>query len=62
LRKNGVFVDPVRERRRQPPGQPIPDEQMDAFLTARDDLLRRIAATPALDNPPPASDAVRATQ
>ena len=61
LRKNGVFVDPVRERRRQPPGQPIPDRLMDAFLTARDDLLRRIAATPSLEDFRPKPDAVRAT-
>ncbi len=62
LRKNGVFVDPVRERRRQPPGQPIPEHQMDAFLTARDDLLRRIAATPSPEDPGLKPDVVRATQ
>ena len=60
LRKNGVFVDPVRERRRQPPGQPIPDRLLDAFLTARDDLLRRIAATPSPEDFRPKPDAVRA--
>ena len=62
LRKNGMFVDPVRERRRQPPGQPIPDAHMDAFLTARDDLLRRIAATPAIEDPRQIPDAVKAAQ
>ena len=62
LRKNGVFVDPVRERRRQPPGQPIPEKQMDAFLTARDDLLRRIAATPSNEETSQKPDAVRAVQ
>ena len=62
LRKNGVFVDPVRERRRQPPGQPIPEAQMDVFLASRDDLLRRIAATPSLNEPSPQPDAVKALQ
>ena len=42
LRKNGSFVDPVRERRRQPPGQPIPGMHMAAFREARQDLLRRL--------------------
>ena len=55
-----MFVDPVRERRRQPPGQPISDRQMDAFLTARDDLLRRIAATPSPEDFRQKPDAVRA--
>jgi murein DD-endopeptidase MepM/ murein hydrolase activator NlpD len=62
LRKNGVFVDPVRERRRQPPGQPIPVVRMDAFLTGRDDLMRRIAATPSPEDPRQIADAVRAAQ
>jgi murein DD-endopeptidase MepM/ murein hydrolase activator NlpD len=45
LRKNGVFVDPVRERRRQPPGHPIPPEHLTAFQGARDELLVQISAT-----------------
>jgi murein DD-endopeptidase MepM/ murein hydrolase activator NlpD len=62
LRKNGVFVDPVRERRRQPPGEPIPESQMETFLAGRDDLLRRIAATPSPEDPRQTTDAVRAAQ
>ena len=62
LRKNGVFVDPVRERRRQPPGQPIPAVQMAAFQTARDGLLRRISAMLSSEEPPLKPDAIRALE
>lgn len=44
LRKNGVFVDPVAERRRQPPGDPIPASLLPAFVSARDGMLARIDA------------------
>jgi murein DD-endopeptidase MepM/ murein hydrolase activator NlpD len=43
IRKNGVFVDPVAERRRQPPGDPIPPTYLAAFATARDDLLDQLS-------------------
>ena len=49
LRKNGSFVDPVRERRRQPPGQPIPGMHMAAFREARQDLLRRLGTPVAAE-------------
>jgi len=45
LRRNGVFVDPVSERRRQPPGDPIQPAHRSAFLAARDDMLRQIEVT-----------------
>jgi murein DD-endopeptidase MepM/ murein hydrolase activator NlpD len=48
LRKNGVFVDPVAERRRQPPGDPIPPSLLPAFMSARDGMLARLDA--ALDD------------
>jgi murein DD-endopeptidase MepM/ murein hydrolase activator NlpD len=44
LRKGGAFVDPVSERRRQPPGEPMPAAFRDAFLSSRDTALRQIAA------------------
>lgn len=62
LRKNGAFVDPVRERRRQPPGLPIPAAQMVTFREARDTLLRRISATVLAEAPRQKPDAVRVLQ
>lgn len=48
LRKNGTFVDPVAERRRQPPGEPIPAAHLTVFRVSRDGLLQRMeAALPA---------------
>ncbi len=42
LRKNDRFVDPVAERRRQPPGEPIPAAHLDAYRAARDGMLEQI--------------------
>jgi murein DD-endopeptidase MepM/ murein hydrolase activator NlpD len=36
LTKNGVFVDPVAEHRKMPPGEPIPQSAMAAFREMRD--------------------------
>ena len=47
LLKNGAFVDPVGERRRQPPGDPIQPAHRPAFLAARDAMLQQIDATVA---------------
>jgi murein DD-endopeptidase MepM/ murein hydrolase activator NlpD len=44
LRKNGVYVDPLREHRRMPPGDPIPASAMEAFGAARDSALARLDA------------------
>lgn len=45
LKKNGVFVDPIREHRNLPPGDPVPAAAMDAFSEVRDQALRDLAAT-----------------
>jgi murein DD-endopeptidase MepM/ murein hydrolase activator NlpD len=42
LQKNGTWVDPLREHRNMPPGDPIPPAAMDAFLVARDGALGRL--------------------
>jgi murein DD-endopeptidase MepM/ murein hydrolase activator NlpD len=42
LQKNGTWVDPLREHRNMPPGDPIPPAAMDAFLVARDVALGRL--------------------
>jgi murein DD-endopeptidase MepM/ murein hydrolase activator NlpD len=39
LRKNGVFVNPLTEHRRLPPGEPIPPEALDRFHAERDRML-----------------------
>jgi murein DD-endopeptidase MepM/ murein hydrolase activator NlpD len=59
LLKNGAFVDPVGERRRQPPGDPIQTAHRAAFLAARDGMLQQIEASvlPAAASQRP--DAVR---
>ncbi|MGH9370829.1 MAG: peptidoglycan DD-metalloendopeptidase family protein [Vicinamibacterales bacterium] len=62
LRKNHVFVDPVAERRRQPPGEPIPSTLLAAFRSARDGMLQRIDKTMLADAARNPIDAVSAAQ
>lgn len=62
LRKNGAFVDPVRERRRQPPGRPIPSAYLQSFQQARDGLLRQISTTLLAEAPRRKPDALKALQ
>jgi murein DD-endopeptidase MepM/ murein hydrolase activator NlpD len=42
LRRNGQWVDPLREHSRMPPGDPIPEEAMAAFLEERDRALEQL--------------------
>lgn len=48
IRRNGVFVNPVLERQRMPPGEPIPASMLADFQATRDrvlaDLSRRLSA------------------
>ena len=44
MRKNGVFVNPLIERRQLPPGDPVPEAQMEAFYAVRDSALERLAS------------------
>jgi murein DD-endopeptidase MepM/ murein hydrolase activator NlpD len=39
LRKNGTYVDPLKEHRRMPPGDPIPAALLGAFHVQRDTVL-----------------------
>ena len=49
LKKNGVFVDPIREHRSLPPGEPVPAAALEAFYQVRDRALRELAsASPSL--------------
>jgi len=40
LRKNGVFVNPLIEHRKLPPGEPVSAASLDAFRARRDDTMR----------------------
>jgi murein DD-endopeptidase MepM/ murein hydrolase activator NlpD len=42
LKKNGVFVNPLREHGNMPPGDPIPDAARAAFNAERDRALARL--------------------
>jgi murein DD-endopeptidase MepM/ murein hydrolase activator NlpD len=44
LKRNGVFVNPLREHMNQPPGEPVPASAMTAFETERDRALAKLAA------------------
>ena len=60
LRRNGAFVDPVTERRRQPPGEPIAAHDRAAFADARETVLQQLAASLPADAPRQHVDAARA--
>ena len=47
LKKNGVFVDPLVEHRKMPPGEPIPAEHLNAFRAARDHVLGLFVTSPS---------------
>lgn len=42
IRKNGAFVNPLIEHRSFPPGDPIPEEHLPAFIEVRDRTLERL--------------------
>lgn len=46
IKKNGVFVNPLREHERMPPGEPIAPEFMDLFKEERDRALALLASRP----------------
>lgn len=43
LQKNGAWVDPLREHRNMPPGDPVPAAAMDAFRSVRDQALEQLS-------------------
>lgn len=44
LRKNGAFVNPLREQAKLPPGEPVPPSAMAAFAAERDRALAQLDA------------------
>jgi murein DD-endopeptidase MepM/ murein hydrolase activator NlpD len=55
LQKNGTWVDPLREHRNMPPGDPVPASAMEAFGVVRDTALAalEVALRPASGLPSP---------
>jgi murein DD-endopeptidase MepM/ murein hydrolase activator NlpD len=61
LRKNGVFVNPLTEHRKLPPGEPIPSVHLASFRTSRDGVVRQLSASVLAGAPARKPDAIRAT-
>jgi murein DD-endopeptidase MepM/ murein hydrolase activator NlpD len=62
LKKNGVFVNPLVEHRRQPPGEPIAKSLLSAFYEQRDGVLGQLSASLPVDAARAKPDAVKAVQ
>lgn len=62
LRKTGIFVNPLVEHRRLPPGEPIPAAALARFTASRDATLRQLSAALFAGAPVRKSDAVVAAQ
>lgn len=60
LKKNGVFVNPLLEHRKLPPGEPIPAIHLAAFHTQRDAALHTLSTSSAVEGPRQKPDAVKA--
>jgi murein DD-endopeptidase MepM/ murein hydrolase activator NlpD len=50
LKRNGVFVNPLREHLNQPPGEPVPAASMAAFTAERDRALAQLVAAATVTN------------
>ena len=48
LKKHGIFVNPLTEHRKLPPGDPIPVQEQDRFASARDEALGVLRAGDAV--------------
>jgi murein DD-endopeptidase MepM/ murein hydrolase activator NlpD len=62
LKKNGVFVNPLTEHRKLPPGEPIPSTELTAFRSSRDGMLRQLSTALLVDDPRQKPDAARAAE
>ncbi len=61
LKRNGVFVNPLAEHRRQPPGEPLSTRELFAFRVARDEAIGRLSTTLVADRAPQ-SEVAKAVQ
>lgn len=55
LQKNGRWVDPLREHRNMPPGDPVPASALEAFRAARDAALEQLDTAATMQVPAVAS-------
>jgi murein DD-endopeptidase MepM/ murein hydrolase activator NlpD len=62
LKKNGLFVNPLSEHSRMPPGEPIPAIRLPAFHAARENVLRQLSTTLEAEGPRQTVDAVPAAR
>lgn len=53
LQKNGAWVDPLREHRNMPPGDPVPAAAMPAFVATRDRALEQLEGSADVPRQPP---------
>jgi murein DD-endopeptidase MepM/ murein hydrolase activator NlpD len=60
LKKNGVFVNPLTEHRKLPPGNPIAPAHIDSFRAQRDETLQKLSTMLVADAPLQKPDAVDA--
>ena len=60
LRKNGVFVNPLVEHRKLPPGEPIAAAQLAAFRAAADSMLQKLSSALSAEAPAQKPDAIAA--
>jgi murein DD-endopeptidase MepM/ murein hydrolase activator NlpD len=60
LRKNGVFVNPLVEHRKLPPGEPIPMVQLAAFRAQRDKTMQALSVPLTAEGPRQKPDAIAA--
>ena len=51
IRKDGTFVNPLLEHRKLPPGDPVPEQHLEAFQAVRDAALARLGSD-SLPGPP----------
>jgi len=50
LQKNGAFVNPLREHRNMPPGDPVPASELDEFAREREKALQIFSAAPGTNS------------
>ena len=50
LKRNGTYVNPVREHHNMPPGEPIPAAHLAAFAVERDRLFQQLSTLKAANN------------
>lgn len=62
LKKNGVFVNPLVEHRKQPPGEPIAKSLLSAFREQRDSVLGQLSTSLPIDAAHAKPDAVKAVR